>query len=128
LLQAAPQAFFHCYMLLLCYWRGGCSPPHSPHTLLGVPVGGHHRPSAALLGAALALDLAVVALSLSGMCDVWGLATHWLTWGAWGALLRELLDSGLYIADIGFDVWFVAVGAPPHPHSVPWPCAACMDE
>jgi hypothetical protein len=111
-LQAAPQAFFHCYILLLCYWRDECSAPRNPFTLLGVPVAGHHRPSAVLLRIAVGLDFAVIALSLPGISEVARLGTNWLTWGAWGALLRESLDSALYIADIGFDVVFVVVSAP----------------
>ena len=112
LLQVAPQAFFHCYILLLCYWREDCAPPQSARTPPGVTVGGHHRPGAALLGAAVALDVAAAALSLPGIGVVWGLVTNWLTWGARGALLREVMDSALHIADIGFDVLFVVVSAP----------------
>jgi hypothetical protein len=112
LLQAAPQAFFHVYIMLLCYWRDECSAPRNPFTLLGVPVAGHHRPSAVLLGVAVGLDFAVIALSLPGISEVAVLGTTWLTWGAWGALLRESLDSALYIADIAFDVLFVVVSAP----------------
>jgi hypothetical protein len=103
LLQALPQAFFHCYMLLYCYTRDGCAR--------------HQPPSRALLGAAVGLDVAVIAVSAPAIFEVWDLVTHWLTWGNLGALLREVVDSGLYIADIGSDIYFVIVSTSPLPVS-----------
>jgi hypothetical protein len=47
LLQAMPQSYFHCYMLLYCNWREGCHLPHGSNTVLGTPVSSHHHPSAA---------------------------------------------------------------------------------
>jgi hypothetical protein len=98
LLQALPQAFFHCCMLLYCYTpREECL-----H---------HRRPHPMLLGWALALDVAVVAVAAPAALDFFDMISYWLTWGVWGALLREVVDSGLYIADIAFDINFVLVSA-----------------
>jgi hypothetical protein len=100
LLQALPQTFFHCYMLLYCYhtWKQ-CE--------------GHQPPKAALLGVAIGLDVALVVVAAPGIGEVWLLVKDWLNWDTWGSLVREVVDSGLYIADIGFDVFFVIVSTTP---------------
>ena len=99
LLQAAPQAFFHLYIILLCHAQ--------KHQCVAR---GHHRPALLPLLMAISLDAACLALTVyPAMKSCYLLVDNFLTWGRWGALLREAVDCCLYVADIGTDIYFIVV-------------------
>jgi hypothetical protein len=99
LLQACPQVFFHLYVAVLpCTYYMQWSRCKNNNI--------------AFLAVAFFLDIAVLVWDVffvGAMANFCKVVTEWLSWRTWGALLREVLDCTLYIADVGFDVYFVMV-------------------